>query len=365
MFFLLYWFCFDVYWLEFAGEDDVLAALEATYATDDLAIVGPGVGIATDLDPDRLQSLALTRTAGPLVSRTNVSVDDACQSLKSASLDRSGTVAVRARDVRAQADIDTQRAERKLGSVLVDRGFSVDLDNPDHVLRVLFADGNISRDPAADPTHCHDPMRTGYLSGVESGSICVIGWSDHRTSRDFHTRMPTDRPFFQPGSMDPQLARTLVTLAGVTSDDRFLDPMCGTGGTLIESGLIGAECIGCDVQLKMVNGTRENLIQYLSKRQTDVFRADATKLPFCNMAVDAVAFDVPYGRQSVVEGETLSSLVNDTLAEVYRVTNRAVIVADQSWKSLAESVGWSVPAVLQRYVHGSLTRYIHLLEKPE
>jgi tRNA (guanine10-N2)-dimethyltransferase len=136
--------------------------------------------------------------------------------LSASSLDRGGTVAVRARDVRGSSDVDTQAVERELGDVLVDRGFSIDLDDPDHELRAVFARGEPSGDVDAD-----------------SADISVLGWLTVESRRDYGERKPTERAFFQPGSMDPLLARALVNIAGAAPGRTILDPMCGTGGVLV------------------------------------------------------------------------------------------------------------------------------------
>ncbi len=44
--------------------------------------------------------------------------------------------------------------------------------------------------------------------------------------------------------MSPKLARCMVNLTGVKENDLVLDPFCGTGGILIEAGIMGARVIG-------------------------------------------------------------------------------------------------------------------------
>ena len=323
-----------VYVLEFAGEDDEFAALEAASVADDVRRVAPGVATAERIERSRAEGLAFTRRVGERVTATDASVDAARTAL-AAAVDadpvREGTVAVRARDVRGTASIDTQRAERALGAVLVDRGYAIDLDDPAHELLALFADDQ-----------------------------CLLAWTVVTSKRGYGDRMPTDRPFFQPGSMGPQLARALANLAGARPGTTVLDPMCGTGGTLIEAGLLGARVVGADAQRKMVRGTARNLREALPSG-IHVLRADATRLPIADDAVDAAIFDAPYGRQSKIKGETLDGLVGDALAEARRVATRAVVVGDRDWSDAARDVGWTVEARHERRVHRSLTRFVHVL----
>ncbi|MFB6134119.1 MAG: methyltransferase domain-containing protein [Halanaeroarchaeum sp.] len=321
-----------MYVLELGGEDDAFAAAEAGVAADEIEVIAPGLALAPDLDLDRFRLLAFGRRAGVLVEETAPSISRAAEATRSVPVDREGTVAVRARDVRGTSGIDTQEAERLIGDALVEREFDVDLDDPDHVLLALF-----SRD------------------------TCLLAWEVVESVRNYGSRLPTDRPFFQPGSMDPLLARSVVNLAAVRAGDRVLDPMCGTGGLLIEAGLVGGHPLGFDAQRKMVAGTRENLDAYLEV-PCSVGLADATRLPLADGSADVAVFDAPYGRQSKIETHSLGDLVAAALEETRRVAERGVLVADRSWAVAAADAGWEVEATFERRVHRSLDRYVHVLD---
>lgn len=326
------WYC--VYVLELGGEDDRFALAEAASASVDPSLVAPGLGTATAVDTDRVTGLAYTHRASELVGRTDASVESARVLLDAATIDQTGSVAVRARDVRDTAGIDTQKVERTLGRVLVERGFEVDLDDPDHELRALF-----------------------------SADRCLLGWLAAESTRDFGTRKPTDRPFFQPGSMDPLLARALANIAGARPGATLLDPMCGTGGVLIEAGLVGAAVLGVDAQGKMASGAAKNLARYLPEDASfATMQGSATRLPLSDDSVDAVVFDAPYGRQSKIAHLDLENLVSGALEEAARVADRAVVVADRSWADAAHRAGWTVEAEFERRVHRSLTRHIIVLD---
>ncbi|RBI63322.1 TIGR01177 family methyltransferase [halophilic archaeon] len=322
-----------MYALELGGEDDAFAAREAQSAATDVTVVAPGLARATALT-DRVRDLAYTHRASELVGETDADPASARALLEAASIDRTGTVAVRARDVRNSAGIDTQRVERELGQVLVDRGFAVDLDDPDHELRALYSD-----------------------------DTCLLGWLVAESRRDFGTRKPTDRPFFQPGSMDPLLARALANVAGARPGATVLDPMCGTGGVLVEAALVGARALGVDAQRKMARGAAENLARYAPDADWATVRGDATHLPFPDDAVDGVVFDAPYGRQSKIANLELDDLVAGALAEARRVAPRAVVVGDRPWADAARDAGWTVTDAFERRVHRSLTRHVVVLER--
>jgi tRNA (guanine10-N2)-dimethyltransferase len=335
-----------VYGLELAGTDDAYAACEARVAASDVTVVAPGLATARGVDPDRVRTLAYTHRAAELVGRTDASVESASALLSAARTEREGTIAVRARDVRSSTGVSTREAEIELGRVLTERGFAVDLDDPDHVLCAWFSD-----------------------------ELCLVGWRVAESVRDFSTRQPTDRPFFQPGSMDPLDARWAVNVAGGGEGTRIVDPMCGTGGFLIEAGLVGSDVVGLDAQWKMTRGARENLAASLGDQVSDgeggddgagdfeILRGDATALPLRDDSADGVVVDVPYGRQSKVATHTLADLVSGALSEAARVAPRAVVVADRPWDEEADAAGWTVDERFERYVHGSLTRHVHVLRR--
>ena len=398
-----------MYLLELAGEDDAFASREAATAAAGVSRLAVGVATADAVAVDRVRTLAFTRHASELVGTTDASIASARTLLEAAPLDREGSVAVRARDVRGGTGVSTSDAERELGRVLVDHGFAVDLDDPDHVLRVAFAPSEAqgdsdSRAGGAGETPSEPPESAGVPDAPQRGDAgaCAIGWAVAASVRDFGSRKPTDRPFFQPGSMDPLLARAVANLAGARPDATVLDPMCGTGGVLVEAGLVGADVLGIDAQAKMAAGARENLAAFLDgtdcddehhadgtdcddehgadgtdrddERRSDgttgfpdpgdwaTIRGDATRLPLRDDAVDGVVFDATYGRQSKIETHGLDDLVAGALAESRRVADRCVLVADRSWAAEARDAGWTIDSSFQRRVHASLDRYVLVLD---
>lgn len=324
-----------MYALELVGEEDDFAAREAATAAGDVSVVAPGLALARWIDPDRVRTLAYTRAASSLLGTADATVEGAESVAETASLgERSGSVAVRARNVRSTADVSTADTERAVGSILVERGFTVDLDDPDHELRVLFG-----------------------------ADTCLVGWLDTESVRDFGERKPTDRPFFQPGSMAPLDARAYANLAGAEPGALVVDPMCGTGGLLVEAGLAGSNVLGIDAQEKMTSGATRNLSEYLpDSGGFGVARGDATSLPLADDAADGVVVDAPYGRQSKVARHDLEALVAGALSEAERVASRCVLIADRDWSAAAEAAGWTVEERFERRVHRSLVRHVHLLD---
>ncbi len=328
-----------MYLLEFAGEDDHLAVAEAKVVTDGCHSVAPGIGLADKVALEEADRLALTRRINRSLGVVEGTLDDLVSYVESLAPDAESTVAVRARDVRGLGDVDTQTTERRIGDVLVRHGHTIDLESPDREFRVLA-------------TASQDRPRW------------FIGWLLLETPREYTHRAPPLRPFRQPGTMDPLLARVLVNLTGVHPGDRLLDPMCGPGGVLIEAALVGVEPIGIDVQRKMVRGARQNIEAIVDPTHpADIVQGTAAQLPI--RAVDAIVFDAPYGRQSPIEHTSANELVEATLNEAIEVTDRCVAVFDAPIDALATACGWSVIDTFERRVHRSLTRYISCLQSQD
>ena len=86
------------------------------------------------------------------------------------------------------------------------------------------------------------------------------------------------RPFFRPVSLEPRLARAAVNIAAGTNNGFIIDPMCGTGGILIESALTGRPTLGIDFDPVMVDGCQQN-IEWAGV-EANVVRGDATRYEF-------------------------------------------------------------------------------------
>jgi len=219
-----------------------------------------------------------------------------------------------------------------------------------------------------------NPSKTFVL--LLTAQTCLFCWLLHSVDKkQFEERKPHLRPFFSPGVIMPKSARALANLSGVKANELFLDPFCGTGGILIEAGMIGAMIIGADVQDKMVKGAKDNL-KFFGLRG-DLIVSTATKIPLKGDSVDAVATDMPYGRASFVSGSGsfipesrsvfLERLYRDALDEIHRVLKpgrRAVIVSNSpSFNYLSHEHGFRLLEKHTYRVHKSLTRYIAVLEK--
>jgi tRNA (guanine10-N2)-dimethyltransferase len=181
--------------------------------------------------------------------------------------------------------------------------------------------------------------------------------------KQFEQRKAQYRPFFSPISLHPKIARCLVNLAKVRENDSVYDPFCGTGGFLIEAGLIGCKLFGSDIEKKMVNGTKQNLEFYHISYDT-IFTADIGKIKDCiKSPVDAVITDFPYGKATTTNKEELCDLYHRAFNSIYSIlkSDGKIIIGlpSESYIEIIKNK-YHIEIVIKIPVHRSLTRYFYV-----
>lgn len=194
---------------------------------------------------------------------------------------------------------------------------------------------------------------------------------------DFEARKSHNRPFPHPSSLHPKVARALVNMTGIKDDEVILDPFCGTGGFLIESGLMGIKSVGYDINKKMIEGCTENL-KHFKIKNSKIKRQNALKI---SDKFDCVVTDLPYGLNSNViselhNGNWKKGRINKKiqkkrftkdLEEFYlsflknlrkKLKKKAVIVFPNyvDYRKLLKQSKFKIEKEFTNYVHGSLTR---------
>ena len=199
--------------------------------------------------------------------------------------------AVRVKRMDKTDKFDTSEVEWELGGIINNlvEDARVNLKDPSSFIRIIFIDNKI--------------LVTERLFKIDK--------------KHFYNLKPHKRPFFYPGSMSPKLARCMVNLTGVKEGDIVLDPFCGTGGILIEAGIMGARVIGADIDERMVEGTIKNL-NYCGVKDYEVFKADAREieLPY---KVNAISTDPPYGISASTGGEESKNLYSQSLVTMEKL----------------------------------------------
>lgn len=247
---------------------------------------------------------------------------------------RKGKTAVRVWRHEGRLDASSREVAKLIGGLLSESGVEIDLDNPEHII--------------------------GVILDASSGKIAV-GWilGSGPKGDDITQRQPTNRPFFKPVSLDSRLARTMVNL--VRPERGFLiDPMCGTGGILIEASLMQVPAIGMDLDSEMVEGAREN-VKWV-EGDSEIILGNATDLSNVGN-ITTMACDPPYGRNSW-RSEDAPSLVEKVIASAIEngVEKFALIIPSSPGK-IEEPVEIEGIEIIDKWVipvHASLSRILVL-----
>ena len=260
------------------------------------------------------------------------SLEDLLQQIKSEKVD---DMAIECWRHEGKLPVATKDIERQVGGLFHDKGSTFNLGNPKRRFGIVLDNsaGNVA---------------WGWMVGQGPGKH---GWSAMRANK---------RPFFRPVSLEPRLARAAVNIAAGVSEGYVVDPMCGTGGILIESALTGRPTLGIDFDPVMVEGTQENIDW--AQVDAEVKRGDATRFELPNN-VAAVVVDPPYGRNSPSDDK----LIEDMLANI-RSQNKdcrlvVILPVEAGGEDLDEEIstdiklpGFEVKAAYGIPVHKSLGR---------
>ncbi|WP_298523629.1 TIGR01177 family methyltransferase [uncultured Methanobrevibacter sp.] len=246
--------------------------------------------------------------------------------------------AVRVKRVNSQ--IDTVAFERKIGSLILENcdGIKVKLKKPKSLIRIAAFENQL------------------YVA-IERIKL---------NKKHFEETKPHKRPFFHPGSMSPKLARCMVNLSRVKEGQLLLDPFCGTGGILIEAGLIGCKVLGSDIYWKMKNGAAINLEHYgITDYRT--FNIDVRELKMYEK-VASVVTDPPYGKSTTTGGIEGDGIFKEFFISIYDNMRDDAYLCMASphyvdLQPIADEVGFEIVEQYGIKMHRSLTRIISVIRK--
>ena len=199
-----------------------------------------------------------------------------------------GSFAVRARKLGTGIPgFSRSEVESEVGTLVMSDSNPVDLEDPENEISVVIAG------PEDGPIH---PDDIGQNSPIVIWGLRQPGWQ----RESYAGRAPTDRPFFQPVSLDPRQAKLLISLAHRRGIDTstIVDPFCGTGGIAIEAALQGLEVLASDLDPRMVQGTLENLKWAGTSASVEISGASDIASLWGSKSNCAFVFDPPYGRSS-------------------------------------------------------------------
>ncbi|MCK5063230.1 MAG: methyltransferase domain-containing protein, partial [Candidatus Aenigmarchaeota archaeon] len=221
---------------------------------------------------------------------------------------------------------------RRIGHLFYTKGAKIDLDRPEKRIRL-------------------------YFGSTESYAGELI----FSSSKEFAKRKASLRPFHMPVSLDPKIARTMVNLARAKAGDSVLDPFAGTGGILIEAGLLKCRIFGIDTDKKMVAGTITNLEHYevtsYMIKEGDAF--DAREM--FGESFDAIVTDFPYGKNT--KDADVRNIAEKFLEYAPALIKKGgYIVAASNLKDLTIPDTLKLENLFEIYIHKSMSKWIYVLK---
>ena len=194
----------------------------------------------------------------------------------------------------------------------------VDLRNPDNILEVFKHENYV------------------YFSKVV--------WKNRQ---DFLSRRSHLYPRPHPTGLYPTLARACINILGIDKGE-IVDPFCGSGGVLIEAGLMGFDVKGYDINPRLVDDAKINL-RHFGIENFDIAKDDSLN----GVGADYIVTDIPYGRSTKI------SMGVQELAEQFIESSefKKMVMVCPSEVQLKEYVKEFV-----LYVHKSLSKKVYLIE---
>ena len=323
---------------------ELRAVMECENIEADVDVICEGLVILKNIPSDKINEyyailtkrLGYTHEVHEIITKSSADTLDEDISAIDWPFYISETFAVRVK--RFHSEIDTVATERKIGSLILENhdDIKVKLRDPHSLVRIVAFENDV------------------YVA-IEKIKL---------NKKHFQESKPHKRPFFYPGSMSPKLARCMVNLSRVKEGQLLLDPFCGTGGILIEAGLIGCKVVGSDIYWKMKNGTAINL-DYYGITDYRTFNLDVREL---KMYEKVAAVDPPYGISTStgdIEGndifkEFFKSIYDNMKDDAYLCMASPHYV---DLKPIADEVGFEIIEQYGIKMHRSLTRIISVIQK--
>jgi len=341
----------NLYFFLLSGEHETLpeaelrSVLSILDPSSKLRRVGERVAEAETFEAvarEAVERAAYTKLSAKFLAKAESDEEKILKAIRSIDLtqligENVSTIAVRGRRV-GGAKLDRMRLERRIGAEILKAlpSLRVDLENPD--LTIIFVS---------------DPKLT--VIGILTAS---------KPKHFFDDRVAGRRPFSLPSAMQPDFSRAMINLARARIGGRILDPFAGTGGIMIEAGILGYHVYGVEIKDWIALGALKNLKHYL-KGSEFILVGDSRKLMFREECFDAIVTDPPYGRSTTVPERSIIQLLKEFLVEApkYLIKGGRISISTPSQimvEDLIESLKLC-EAHLAR-VHGSLERRVAVLE---
>lgn len=267
--------------------------------------------------------------------------------------------------------LSSNKIEEEAGALIVSEYNKVNLEDPEHEIVVILAGLE------------DESFREKEYNSLSP--VLIWGLRQNKSNNNsYENRSPIDRPFFKPVSLDPRLARLMISLSHKPEymPQKIIDPFCGTGGIAIEAILQGYDILASDLDPEMVEGTQKNLIWSKGIGNYVVKNCSINKIVdlWGKSNQCSFVFDPPYGRNSWKSDNGLDIFLQ-ALNSAYTINPKGTVctmlptvpefisdvnsnnhlVMGKKWEDLEfliNSIGWSVHLKYPIKVHRSLARLI-------
>ncbi|MBR9676345.1 hypothetical protein GOV05_05025 [Candidatus Woesearchaeota archaeon] len=188
----------------------------------------------------------------------------------------------------------------------------------------------------------------------EKAFICVL---EKKISTSWKNRKSHLKPEPHPTSLSPRIARAMINLGGETKGV-LCDPFCGSGGILLESGLLGYKPVGFDIDKIMINRSKINLDYYKIRKYELINKSALDNKKRFSLVVS----DLPYARNSKASQE-LNTLFLEFFNKYYSLS-KTMIVGLPNFLDYKKLIGpWKVKNEFEVYLHKSLSKKVLVLKK--
>ena len=179
------------------------------------------------------------------------------------------------------------------------------------------------------------------------------------TDKSYSLRKAHLRPSLHPTSLNPKLAKAMINLTGAEKGSLIADPFCGSGGILIEAGLMQMKTIGVDISKKLLKMAEKNMEHY-KIRNFKLIEGDAVK---ARIKADYVVTDLPYGIGSRITGKN-EELYDDFLKNMKTWGVKKSVIGFPSFvdfRKIIKKAGFKIENEFEEYLHRNLAKKIVVL----
>jgi len=249
------------------------------------------------------------------------------------------------------------------GQTFLFKYFSKDKKHKDHELSTIFIGKSIKKAlNAHKPFDVETKNPDNLITATCTDTHIYLGRFLHKIDKSYQERKPHMRILPKPVSLAPRTAKVMSNLLHANEGETIIDPCCGTGGLLIEAGLLGKIVLGVDIDPEMVDISKKNLKHYQVKEYEvicqDIFSYDK-KHPF-------LATDLPYFKNTKGTGslEIYERFINKFLT---MATKRIVLCCkedneiDSIIKENIQKSNWKLTDQFIIYIHKSMNRKIYII----